>query len=93
MVGPEGLTNAFNLLDNMDGLLTGVALIAALPADFPYAFVAKRELKDHFVSRIFLNGIGVIFVERFDARQVAPFLLDRLGVSRPAHLQGAGALR
>jgi 1-acyl-sn-glycerol-3-phosphate acyltransferase len=46
-----------------------VALVAALPADFPYAFVAKRELKNHVVSRLFLTGIGAIFVERFDAKQ------------------------
>jgi hypothetical protein len=44
-----------------------VRLVAALPLHF--RFVAKRELKDHFVSRIYLERLGAEFVERFAAQQ------------------------
>ena len=54
---------------NHASYLDGIVLAAALPADFPHAFVAKREFVDHFVPRLFLRGIGAVFVERFDARQ------------------------
>ena len=54
---------------NHTSYLDGIVLTAALPADFPHAFVAKREFVDHFVPRLFLRGIGAVFVERFDARQ------------------------
>ena len=35
----------------------------------PHAFVAKREFMGHFVPRLFLRGLGAVFVDRFDARQ------------------------
>ena len=54
---------------NHASYLDGILLTAALPPDFPYAFVAKREFMGHFVPRLFLRGIGAVFVERFDARQ------------------------
>jgi len=54
---------------NHASYLDGILLTAALPPDFPYAFVAKREFLDHFVPRLFLRGIGAVFVERFDARK------------------------
>ncbi len=54
---------------NHASYLDGIVLTAALPPDFPCAFVAKREFVDHFVPRLFLRGIGAVFVERFDARQ------------------------
>ena len=54
---------------NHASYLDGMVLIAALPPEFPGAFVAKREFVDHFVPRLFLRGIGAQFVERFDARQ------------------------
>jgi 1-acyl-sn-glycerol-3-phosphate acyltransferase len=54
---------------NHASYLDGIVLTAALPADFPHAFVAKREFADQFVPRLFLRGIGAVFVERFDARQ------------------------
>ncbi len=56
---------------NHASYLDGIVLTAALPPDFPCAFVAKREFVDHFVPRLFLRGIGAEFVERFDARQGA----------------------
>jgi len=54
---------------NHASYLDGILLTAALPPDFPCAFVAKREFMGHFVPRLFLRGIGAVFVERFDARQ------------------------
>jgi len=54
---------------NHASYLDGILLSAALPADFPHAFVAKREFLGHFVPRLFLRGIGAVFVERFDAQQ------------------------
>ena len=45
-------------------------LLAVLGAR-PFAFVAKRELKDNFVARVFLSGIGAEFVERFDVQKSA----------------------
>jgi 1-acyl-sn-glycerol-3-phosphate acyltransferase len=55
------------LVANHASYLDGMALIAALPTHF--SFVAKRELLDHAVARLYLRGLGVQFVERFDARQ------------------------
>ncbi len=53
------------LVANHASYLDGLVLAALLP--HPYAFVAKRELQGHAISRRFLNGLGVHFVERFDA--------------------------
>src|SRR5260370_41362730 len=33
------------------------------------SFIAKRELLEHFVSRIYLKRIGTEFVERFDVER------------------------
>jgi 1-acyl-sn-glycerol-3-phosphate acyltransferase len=52
---------------NHASYLDGIVLIAALPTKF--SFVAKRELLEHLVSRVYLKRIGTEFVERFDARQ------------------------
>jgi 1-acyl-sn-glycerol-3-phosphate acyltransferase len=35
----------------------------------PHSFVAKRELRDRFVSRVYLERLGSQFVERFAAEQ------------------------
>jgi len=55
------------LVSNHASYLDGVILVAALPRRF--AFVAKRELLDQFVSRIYLRRLGAEFVERFDAQR------------------------
>ncbi len=52
---------------NHASYLDGVVMVAALPG--PFAFVAKRELLDNWVARIFLQSLGAIFVERFEAHQ------------------------
>jgi 1-acyl-sn-glycerol-3-phosphate acyltransferase len=52
---------------NHASYLDGVVLAAALPVSL--AFVAKAELEQRFISRIFLRRIGAGFVERFDKQR------------------------
>ena len=70
VAGLEHLPNTPCVLAvNHASYLDGIVLTAALPADFPHAFVAKREFAGQFVPRVFLRGIGAVFVERFNPRQ------------------------
>ncbi len=55
------------LVANHQSYLDGVVLVAALPR--PVRFVAKAELRRKPIPRLFLQRIGVEFVERFDRRQ------------------------
>jgi 1-acyl-sn-glycerol-3-phosphate acyltransferase len=52
---------------NHSSYLDGVVVVAALPT--PMRFVAKHELLDHFVPRIYLRRLGAQFVERFDVQR------------------------
>jgi 1-acyl-sn-glycerol-3-phosphate acyltransferase len=52
------------LVVNHASYLDGIFMIAALSRQS--SFVAKRELKEQFVPRIYLQHIGTEFVERFD---------------------------
>jgi len=54
---------------NHASYLDAVALTALLPPDF--AYVAKRELEDSFLSRVMMRRLGALLVERFDAVQSA----------------------
>jgi 1-acyl-sn-glycerol-3-phosphate acyltransferase len=55
------------LASNHASYLDGMILVAALPR--PYAFVAKRELRDQFVAGRYLARLGAEFVERFDIKR------------------------
>lgn len=71
-IGIEGKENLSNLqhcvfVSNHASYLDAVVLMASLPPTF--GFVAKAELRKHFVGRVFLNSIGTEFVERFDKQR------------------------
>ncbi len=53
----------------LDGIMLAAALPGKLSATGHFSFVAKRELLDNFVSRMYLRHIGTDFVERFDAQR------------------------
>jgi 1-acyl-sn-glycerol-3-phosphate acyltransferase len=75
------------LVMNHASYFDGLALLAALPPHF--AFVAKRELLDNPLARIYLRGMGAQFVERFEARQSvedAQRLADTLKAGTPMAL-------
>lgn len=55
------------LIANHASYLDGVALCAALPAEF--SFVAKRELARQRIAGRFLRQLGACFVERFDPQR------------------------
>ncbi|HLX06560.1 MAG TPA: AMP-binding protein [Thermoanaerobaculia bacterium] len=54
---------------NHASYLDGIALTAMLPPEF--AFVAKRELDDSFLTRVMMRRLGTLLVERFDPAQSA----------------------
>jgi len=55
------------LVVNHASYLDGIMVAAAMPD--PKSFVAKRELLDHWVPRIYLSRIGSVFVDRLDAQR------------------------
>lgn len=60
---------AFVLAANHSSYLDGLVLAAVLPR--PVSFVAKGELAQKAIPRLFLRALGVQFVERFDHRRGA----------------------
>ncbi len=67
--GVERLVQPCVLVVNHSSYIDGIILAAALPR--PFVFVAKRELDNHFVPRVFLRHMGVEYVERFDKQRGA----------------------
>lgn len=57
------------IVANHTSYLDALVLIAVLP--HAVCFVAKRELASSWWSRIYLQRLGVVFVDRFDAREGA----------------------
>jgi 1-acyl-sn-glycerol-3-phosphate acyltransferase len=57
------------LVANHASYLDGIILVAALPQHF--SFVAKRELAERLISRVYLRRLGAEFVDRSLVRQGA----------------------
>jgi 1-acyl-sn-glycerol-3-phosphate acyltransferase len=55
------------LVVNHASYLDGLVLLAALPETI--GFVAKRELREPFIPRVYLQRLGAEFVERFAAHE------------------------
>lgn len=55
------------LVANHASYLDGIALFSAIPHHV--SLVAKREFLDHALARLYLRGLGVQFVERFEPRE------------------------
>jgi acyl carrier protein len=66
---------------NHTSYLDGAVLLSILPWQ-RNAFVAKRELRDNPVTRIFLGGLGAQFVERFDVQKSAEHADELAEVAR-----------
>jgi 1-acyl-sn-glycerol-3-phosphate acyltransferase len=66
---------------NHTSYLDGAVLLAILPWR-KSAFVAKRELRSSFITRIFLGGLGAHFVERFDVQKSAENADELASVAR-----------
>ncbi len=57
------------VVSNHASYVDGLVLTAALPR--PFRYVAKRELSEKFLPRIFLRALGAEYVERFDRQRGA----------------------
>ncbi|HUQ74631.1 MAG TPA: AMP-binding protein [Burkholderiales bacterium] len=70
--GLENLPRAapYVIASNHTSYLDAAVLLSILPWH-KSTFVAKRELGDNFLARIFFGGIGTQFVERFDVQKSA----------------------
>jgi acyl carrier protein len=55
------------IVSNHASYADGVLLVAALPR--PFAFVAKRELRDQLIAGRYLRHLGAEFVERADVKR------------------------
>lgn len=62
---PRGVPSV--MVANHASYLDGLVLLAALPE--PIGFVAKRELREQFIPRVYLQRLGTEFVERFAAHE------------------------
>jgi 1-acyl-sn-glycerol-3-phosphate acyltransferase len=63
-------TGPYVVASNHTSYLDAAVLLSLLPWH-KTTFVAKRELGDNFLARIFFGGIGTQFVERFDVQKSA----------------------
>jgi acyl carrier protein len=66
---------------NHTSYLDGAVLLAILPWE-KNAFVAKQELKESLITRVFVGGLGAQFVERFDVQKSAEHADELAGAAR-----------
>ena len=66
---------------NHTSYMDGVVLVAVLPWR-DNAFVAKRELADNAITRVFVGGLGAYFVERFDVQKSAEHADELAGAAQ-----------
>jgi UDP-GlcNAc:undecaprenyl-phosphate GlcNAc-1-phosphate transferase len=87
-----GITNAFNLIDNMDGLCAGIAVIAALY----FGFLFQNDLAAATVAFLLAGAAGGFLIYNFNPASifmgdcgslVIGFILAMLGL----HYAGTGA--
>ena len=74
-------SGSFVIAANHTSYLDGAVLMSTL-AWRKYAFVAKRELAGNLLTRVFLKGIGVEFVERFDVAKSAEHAEELAGAAK-----------
>jgi 1-acyl-sn-glycerol-3-phosphate acyltransferase len=67
------------LMLNHSSYLDGLVIAAAFPG--AWSFVAKRELVRNWAIRVFLDRLGTLYVERFDAQRSAE---DARGIAHAA---------
>lgn len=63
-----GITNAFNLLDNMDGLSAGVAMIAALI--FFVITAAQGQVFSAMIFALFIGAVGGFLIHNFHPAKI-----------------------
>lgn len=63
-----GITNAINLLDNMDGLATGISLIAALSLGF--SFAASGQIPELMLVSVFAGALAGFLVFNFNPASI-----------------------
>ncbi len=71
------------LVVNHASYLDGLVLLAVLPE--PISFVAKRELREQFIPRVYLQRLGTEFVERFAAHESVQDVQRLEGALRAGH--------
>ena len=82
------------LVANHASYLDTLALIDGIPRDFIY--VAKQELAERFHSRLFLQRLDTLFVERFDTRRSIDAIkevTDKIGAGRSLAFYPEGTFR
>ena len=85
-VAVRGLENLprdgrYVVASNHTSYLDAAVLLSVLPWR-KSAFVAKRELADNVLARIFFGGFGTLFVERFDVQKSAEHADELATVAR-----------
>jgi UDP-GlcNAc:undecaprenyl-phosphate/decaprenyl-phosphate GlcNAc-1-phosphate transferase len=63
-----GITNAFNLLDNMDGLAAGMAIVAA--SFRLWFFLADHDQGGAAITAAFIGGVAGFFVRNFPPARI-----------------------